>query len=77
MLSKLVLPRKARKGRALLQKRKGSSTIIFFFMFQKIPQQVLARDQLHFGIEFVNTTIKIDMLVELSDLLDFLKQSEE
>ncbi len=46
-------------------------------MFQKIPQQVLARDQLHFGVEFVNTTIKIDMLVELSDLLDFLKQSEE
>jgi hypothetical protein len=43
-------------------------------MFHKIPQHVLARDQLRFGIEFVNTTIKIGMLVELSDLLDFLKK---
>jgi hypothetical protein len=44
-------------------------------MFLKIPQQVLGKDQLHFGVEFGSLTIKIDFFVVLSNLQDPLKQN--
>jgi len=65
MLMKLLppQPQKTRKGRTLSQSRRGSFVAVFF-MFHKTPQQVLAKYQSHFGIEFVNTTIKINLLAK-------------
>jgi hypothetical protein len=64
MLLKLLPPQKTRKGRTLLQRRRGSFVAVFF-MFHKTPQQVLATYQPHFGINIVNTTIEINMLAKL------------
>ncbi len=72
----LLLPRKAKRGKTLLLKNKGSSVTIFF-MFHKIPQHVLAKDQPHFGTRFMIITIKIGLLVELINLPNFLKQNGE
>jgi hypothetical protein len=46
-------------------------------MFHKIPQQVPAKNQPHFGTKFVSITIKICLLVKVNGLLDRLKQSGE
>jgi hypothetical protein len=74
MFFKLLLSQKTKRGRTLLQRRKEKgNSIVVFFMLHNIPQQVLARDQLHFGTRFVSITIKIYLLVELNDLLDLLK----
>ncbi len=59
-----------------MQKRIGNS-ITIFFMFHKTPQQVLAKYESHFGTGFVSTTIEINMLAKLNNMLNLLKQSGE
>jgi len=75
-VSKTTFVTKSKKWKNFVAKERGNYVVVFF-MFHKIPQSVLARDQSHFGIGFVSTTIKIDLLVDLNDLLDLLKQNGE
>jgi len=74
MLPTLLPPQKTKRGKTLLQRKRGSYVVVFF-MFHKIPQQVPTKNQPHFGSGFVNTTIKISLLVEMNNLLNLLKQS--
>jgi hypothetical protein len=73
---RLLPPQKTRRGKTLMQKRIGNS-ITIFFMFHKTPQQVLAKYESHFGTGFVSTTIEINMLAKLNNMLNLLKQSGE
>ncbi len=62
-------------GKKIVVEEERQFFIIMFLMFCKIPQLVLARDQPHIGIGFINIIIKINLLVELINLPDLLKQS--
>jgi hypothetical protein len=68
---------KNKKGKNLVVKGERQIYCSFLHVSQDPTTSIGQIYQLHFGIGFVSTTIKIDLLAKLTNLLNLLKQNGE